>query len=140
MRPDQIAAACVARMLKEDAASRAMGMAVLTVAPGHVTTRMTVAKAMTNGFDICHGGYLFALADSTIAFAANTYDDVTVLGAASIDILRSAVSGMVLTAEATELHRGKRTAIYDATVRNPSGEVVATMRGRCTRLGRPVLA
>lgn len=139
MTPQETASACVAQMLQADAASKGMNIEVVDVAPGRATARMTVTRAMTNGFDICHGGYLFAFGDSTLAFAANTYNDVTVLAAASIDCLRSAKLGTQLTAVATEQHRGRSSALYDVTITDADGRTIALMHGRCTPLGRALL-
>jgi len=140
MSPQQTAAACVAHMLANDAASRGLGMQVESTAPGEARVSMVVTAAMTNGFGICHGGFIFALADSAFAFACNTYDDLTVAAAAHIDFLRSARVGERLTATARERHRGRRSGVYDVSVVNQAGDEIATFRGRSASLGQSVLS
>ncbi|NJN52429.1 MAG: hotdog fold thioesterase [Gammaproteobacteria bacterium] len=139
MTPQQTAEACVAHMLRSDAASQSMGIAVVAVKPGQATIQLAVTPAMTNGFDICHGGVIFTFGDSAIAFAANTYNEVAVLAAASIDLVRSVAIGTILTATATEQHRGQRSALYDVRITDSRDVTIALMRGRCSRLGRPLL-
>jgi acyl-CoA thioesterase len=83
---------------------------------------------------VCHGGIVFALADSAFAFACNSYDDVTVAAAASIDYLAAAREGDELTAEASELWRTRRNGLYEIVVANQRGERIALFRGRSYRI------
>jgi acyl-CoA thioesterase len=137
--PEERAAACVAHMLATDDASRALGMSVEATAPGRARVSLVVTRAMANGFGICHGGIIFSLADSAFAFACNTYDDLSVAAAASIEFLKSANVGDRLTADARERQRGRRSGIYDVSVTNADGEEIAVFRGRSASLGRPLL-
>src|SRR4051794_24595388 len=104
-------------MYADDLASQGLGIAVSDVAPGRATARMTVTDAMINGHAICHGGFVFTLADSAFAFACNTYDAVTVAAAADITFVAPARLGDQLVAEAVERQRFGRSGIYDVTVR-----------------------
>jgi len=137
--PAELARACADRMYADDAASRALGMAVDDVAPGRATVRMTVTDAMTNGHGTCHGGYVFLLADSAFAFACNTYDVVTVAAAADVVFVAPARVGDELVAEAAERVRFGRSGVYDITVRRAGGDVVAEFRGHSRSLGLPIL-
>ena len=56
-------------MWANDNASQGMGMKIEAVGPGTATLSMAVEKHHTNGHAICHGGFIFTLADSTFAFA-----------------------------------------------------------------------
>ena len=100
---------------------------------------MYVRKEMVNGFDICHGGLVFTLADTAFAFACNAYDDVTVAGAGTIEFLRPATRGEKLRAVATEVHRGRRTGLYKVEVRNQDEQLVALFQGRSMSRGEPML-
>jgi len=135
----EIARQCVEALWVNDPASRGMGMQVEVARPGCAETRFQVRQDMVNGHDICHGGYIFALADSAFAFACNTYDRITVAAGASIEFLRPAHLGDTLTAVATETHRGGRTGIYDIAVSNQRGELVAIFRGRSHATREPIL-
>ena len=122
-------------MYAGDAASRACGITVEDVGPGFAVCRMTVAEKMLNGHGICHGGYVFLLADSTFAFACNSRNQSTVAQACDIVFLDAVHGGDVLTAEAGERVLTGRTGIYDVTVRRERTDgqppaVVAEFRGR----------
>jgi acyl-CoA thioesterase len=91
-----------------DRASQAFGMRLLEVAPGRATLTMSVRADMVNGHDICHGGCIFALADSAFAFACNAGRPVTVAAGAAIDYLRPARLGDELVAVALERSRSRR--------------------------------
>jgi acyl-CoA thioesterase len=100
---------------------------------------MTVRPDMVNGHGMCHGGIIFAFADSAFAFACNSYGEAMVAAGASIEFLAPTTSGERITAAATEVTRTARHGIYDVSVSSASGETVAQFRGRCARL-RPSTA
>jgi acyl-CoA thioesterase len=126
-----------AAMYAADAASRAAGIEVTDVAPGRATAGMTVRPDMVNGHSTAHGGYVFLLADTAFAFAANTYGMVTVAQACDIIFLEPCHLHDRLVATAVERHRSGRTGIYDVTVRRgEDGPVVAEFRGRGRTTGR----
>ncbi|MCF8205706.1 MAG: hydroxyphenylacetyl-CoA thioesterase PaaI [Methylotenera sp.] len=122
-------------MLADDAASRMLGLQITEVAPGRAVASMTVRPDMLNGFAICHGGLIATLADSAFAFACNSRNALTVASGFGIDILKSARLGDVLTATAAETSLAGRTGLYDITVTNQRGELIAVFRGRSHRLG-----
>ena len=128
-----------AAMFERDRASQALGMRIIGVRPGWARVAMRVRGDMVNGHGLCHGGMVFALADSAFAFACNSHNDATVAAAASIDFLAAAREGDELTAEATEIWRARRSGLYGITVSNQRGEPVALFRGRSHRIdGRVV--
>jgi acyl-CoA thioesterase len=139
MTAEELAAACARSMFAEDEASRRLGIVVEDVAPGRATARVRVTDAMINGHDICHGGYVFLLADTAFAFACNTYDVVTVAAGADIVFVSPARRGEELVAEARERVREGRSGVYDVTVRREDGSVVAEFRGLSRELGTPLL-
>jgi acyl-CoA thioesterase len=138
--PQQTADLVCERMYANDRASKAMGMAVTAIGPGTATLTMTVRADMLNGHDICHGGFVAALADSAFAFACNSYNELTVASGFGIDLVAPARLGDVLTASCTEVSKAGRTGVYDAEVTNQRGERVAVFRGRSyTIKGRPAV-
>lgn len=128
--PQQIADQVREAMWANDRASKAMGMQVVSVAPGRAVLQMAVRDDMLNGHDICHGGLIATLADSAFAFACNSHNEVTVASGFGIDLLAPGRHGDVLTATCTEISRTGRTGVYDAEVRNQRDERVAVFRGR----------
>jgi acyl-CoA thioesterase len=117
-------------MMQRDRASAALGMVVEKDEPGESIVRMTVRDDMTNGFAITHGGLVFALADTAFAIACNEDERVTVAAGADITFLKSTRAGQTLTAHAVRRSLAGRTGVYDVTVADETGEVVAEFRGR----------
>jgi len=117
-------------MYADDAASKMLGMEIVDIDYGRAAVTMTVRTDMVNGLDICHGGLIFTLADTAMAFATNSYNNYAVATNAEIDWVAPGRTGDVLTATATERHRAGRNAITDVVVTNQAGELVAHFRGR----------
>ncbi len=136
----ELATRCAEAMYAEDAASKALGIAIDVREAGEAVARMTVRDDMVNGFGLCHGGLLFTLADTAFAFACNGYDDLSFAAAASIDFLRPALLGDELSAVAREDYRGSKSGFYTVEVRNQRDEVVAIFRGRSASRGEPLLS
>ena len=136
---DQRAAAVGEAMYARDTASQALGMALEQVRPGYARLRMAVRADMLNGHGSCHGGMVFALADSAFAFACNSHDVVTVASSCSIEFLAPAQEGDELVAEAEERFRAGRNGVYDVNVRRGDGSLVATFRGRSASTRQSVL-
>ena len=139
MDADALARRCADRMYADDAASQALGITITDVAAGSAIASMVVREDMVNGHGMCHGGFLFTLADTAFAFACNTYDDVTVAAGADITFLEPVEAGARLVATAVEVARRGRSGLYDVTVRTHDGTVAAEFRGRSRSLGRPLL-
>jgi len=117
-------------MLQRDRASASLGIVLISDEPGRAILSMRVREDMLNGFEIAHGGFVFAIADTAFAVACNEDDHVTVGAGADITFLRPARAGQTLTAEATRRSRSGRSGIYDVTVRDESGATIAEFRGR----------
>ncbi len=125
-----IAKRCADAMLAKDVASKALGIRISVDEDGRTSAVLDVEERMLNGHGVCHGGFIFALADTAFAVACNAYNQVTLAAGASIDFLRPAKKGDRLLAAARERYRGGRSGIYEVTVSNQLGEEVALFRGR----------
>ena len=122
-------------MFAADRASReTMGMELLACEPGRALMRMTVRALHLNGHQICHGGFIFTLADSTFAFACNSRNHNTVAAGCSIEFLRPAHAGDVLTCEGVEQVQSGRHGVYDMRVSNQHGQAVALFRGKSAQI------
>jgi acyl-CoA thioesterase len=129
----------VAAMLQNDHATSMLGIAVISVDAGAACMEMTVRQDMLNGHKVCHGGILFALADTAFACASNSRNQRSVTAGAQIDFLRRAVEGDVLRATAIELSAARRLGLYDVNIANQLGETVATFRGRSCSISGTVI-
>jgi len=126
-------------MYGKDLASQKLGIEITIPEAGSAEARMNITPAMLNGFGICHGGYIFTLADTAFAFACNAYDRVTVAAGASIDYLKQVHGGDELSANAREIYRGRRAGLYEVSVHNQNDELVAMFQGRSSALDRSLL-
>lgn len=129
MSPEDRARRCAEVMFAADKATPGLGMAIESVVPGRAVLTMTVRDDMLNGHNICHGGFIFTLADSAFAFACNTYNQNTVAQQNQITYLAPGQAGEVLTATAQEVSRTGRSGVYDVTVTGEDGRAVALFRG-----------
>lgn len=134
--PEQV----VARMMSKDAFSQWMGLEITGTGPGWCRLKFVVKPDMLNGFDIIHGGVVFAASDSCFAFACNSHGRIALALEVSISFTRSAKEGETLFVEARELHLGNKTSVYEITTANESGETVAIFKGTAYRTSKEVLS
>jgi acyl-CoA thioesterase len=129
--------AAAQRMWDDDAASRKLGMELHSAVDGTARVTMRVTEDMVNGHGMCHGGFLFLLADSAFACACNSPGPVTVAAGADIVFVASGRQGDLLEAVATERTRFGRSGVYDVTIRRPQDDqVIAEFRGRSRTIQR----
>lgn len=120
-------------MMTNDFFSRWLGIEVLTISEGYCKLRLTVRKDMLNGFGIAHGGITYCLSDSALAFASNSYGDQCVSIETSISHTAMVKEGDVLTAEAKEMNRGHKIAIYEVAILNQENKNVGLFKGTVFR-------
>jgi acyl-CoA thioesterase len=134
---EALAQRCADALWQDDVASQALGMTLHHVAPGLARMSMLVRTDMVNGHGLCHGGFIFTLADSTAAFAAGSHGERAVAQHATITYIRPVRSGEILIADAEERSRSGRSGIYDIHVTGSSdGTVVAEIRVHTRLSGR----
>jgi acyl-CoA thioesterase len=138
--PQVLAQAAADAMWARDNASSSLGMQIQEVRPGYARLTMAIRADMLNGHASCHGGFIFALADSAFAFSCNSRNLITVASGCSIDYLAPGKLGDMLTAEAIEQSLAGRTGVYDVTVSNQSGRRIALFRGKSYRVAGEVIA
>ena len=125
-------------MWAEDRASAWFGRTLETVDEGTAVMSLRVETHHTNGHGICHGGVIFALADSAFAFACNSRNQSTVAQHNSITYTAPGQLGDTLTATAKEVSLQGRSGVYDVEVVNGQGTQIAVFRG-CSRAVRGTL-
>jgi acyl-CoA thioesterase len=129
INPDQLAEKIAAKILENDKATVQLGMRVDAVTAGNATVSMTVRPDMINGHDVCHGGYIFTLADSACAIASNSRNINMILQSSTINYLSSAKLGDCLTAVGVEQNLRGRSGVIDVSVGDQDGTVIALFRG-----------
>ncbi len=134
-----LAERCAQTMWPRDRASHSMDIRLESMDEGRAVMSMEIKEYMLNGYAMCHGGYIFSLADDAFAYACNSQNQAAVASSCSIDFLLPVREGEVLTATAEVLHQSARNGLYDVTVVNGKGDIIARFRGRSSRLNKPIL-
>jgi acyl-CoA thioesterase len=129
MDAGEIARACAEVMWAEDSASKGLGMRLISIEPGRAMLGITVTESMVNGLDTAHGGFIFTLADSTLAYASNTHNRRAFAQHCAVTFVAPGRLGDRLVATGIERHRAGRSGIYDITVTRDDGTVIAEFRG-----------
>jgi len=137
--PEHIARLAAAAMFERDHAAQSLGIEIQEVRPGYARLAMRVRQDMLNGYDICHGGLIFSLADTAFAYACNSRNRATVAAGGAIEFLAPAHASDRLIAEADEQALGGRLGVYDVIVRREQGERVALFRGRSSAIRGEVI-
>lgn len=140
MTPQQTAELVRDGMFARDRAAQSLAMRITHIAPGEATIAMAVRGDMLNGFDTCHGGYITTLGDTAFAYACNTRNEMTVASGLAVEFVAPGRPGDVLVAEAKELSQAGRTGVYDVTIRNQQGQLIALFRGKSYSMkGKPTV-
>jgi acyl-CoA thioesterase len=120
-------------MQERDAFARLLGIELLEIGPGFSRVRLQLGPQLLNGLGMPHGGAIFTLADFAFAAAGNSHGQAAVALSMDIHFLRSPRPDAALLAEAVEVRRGRRTALYRITVTDESSEPVAELHGMAYR-------
>ncbi len=137
LEPKALATKVVDQMYEHDAFSQWLGIRRVSEGPGSSVLQLTVRPEMLNGFHILHGGITYSLADSALAFAANSHGRRAVSVETSISHLEPCHAGDVLTATTQEQSRSNKIAIYHVTITNQKGTKVALFKGTVYRTAKP---
>lgn len=135
MTPQDLADRIGKAAAERDLAARNLGVELVSMAPGGCTLRMMVTPVMVNSHGTCHGGIIFTLADSAFGYACNSFNQATVAQQCDISFLKPVTVGTVLTAVAELRSTTGRSSIYDMTVTDAAGNMVALFRGLARTVG-----
>jgi acyl-CoA thioesterase len=127
--------AIVEHMMKQDTFSRWMGVNIEEVREGYCRISCTVTDNMLNGYQVTHGGILFSLADSALAFSAATYGRVSLAIDNSISFTKKSTSGDRLTAVSECLNLTHKTGLFETRILNEKQEIIAVMKATVYRTG-----
>lgn len=120
-----------------DRVAHVMGMSIDAADDGSATVSMTVTHEMVNGLGVCHGGLLFTLADTAMAYASNSGGERAFSTTAQIDWIAPARVGSRLTATSNRVSQRGRNSIHDIVVTDDSEQTIAVVRGRTLNVGGP---
>jgi acyl-CoA thioesterase len=136
---DAIAEACARKMLEGDRVSAGLGIRLVSAGAGGAVLAMTIRDDMLNGFGTCHGGVIFTLADTALSCVCNSHNERSVAHHCSLIYLRPVKAAMTLTARAHERGVAGRVGVYDVSVTDGDGAVVAEFFGQARFIGGSVL-
>jgi acyl-CoA thioesterase len=123
----------VEKMISGDEFSKWLGIEVIEISKGFCKLQMKVRDEMTNGFKIAHGGISYSLADSCLAFSANSDGIQSLSVETSISYTKKVQSGDILTAISKEINKSSKTALYYITITNQEMEEIAHFKGTVYR-------
>ena len=123
-------------LLAADPLADLLGIVLEQVRPGYARAVMTVGPQLLNAVGMAHGGATMALLDVVHAAVSNSHGTVAVAQDVHTEFLAAGRPGDVLTAEGTEVHRSRRTAVYRIEARAQDGRLVATALARVFRTER----
>ena len=132
----ELARKVVEKMITGNAFSQWLGIEILEITKGYCKLKMIVRKEMTNGFDIAHGGISYSLADSALAFAANSDGIQSLSVETSIAHTKKVMSGDTLIAETQEISKNDKSAVYNINITNQDNIEVAHFKGKVYRTKR----
>ena len=126
----------VNKMIDGDAFSQWLGIEVLDIHTGFCKLQMKVRPEMLNGFNIAHGGISFSLADSALAFAANSDGIQSLSVETSISYNKKAISGDALIAATQEISKNEKNSVYNISITNQNNIEIALFKGTVYRTKR----
>ena len=130
LTPQQLAERTAEVMGARDNASRFLGIVLDEIGPGRCVMSLTVEEHHVQGLHVCHGGYIFSLADTAMAFASNSFDTPNLAQMAQITFLAPGQLGDKLTATASRVAEAGRNNIWDVEVLDQNGKQIAVFRGQ----------
>lgn len=134
---DKVRAAIFRRVEKEPFA-RKFDMKLLDLGEGYSKVGMTFTPDMENIFGMAHGGAIFALIDEAFETASNSHGTMAVALNMSLSYLSTPEPGAAIIAEASEINRTSRTAVYDIKVTDGGGRLLASCQALVYRKGTPL--
>lgn len=123
----------VEKMISGDEFSKWLGIEVIEISKEFCKIQMKIRDEMTNGFKIAHGGISYSLADSCLAFSANSDGIQSLSLETSISYTKKVQSGDILTATSKEINKSSKTALYYITITNQEMEEIAHFKGTVYR-------
>ena len=130
LTPEQTAVRVGDAMMARDSAAQFLGIKLEEIGPAHCVMSMVVTPNHVQGLNVCHGGYIFSLADTCMAYASNSGDTPNLAQAAQITFLAPGQLADVLMATAKPVAEAGRNHIWDVEVQNQSGTKIAVFRGQ----------
>ena len=135
---DEKVRSAIVRQFKKESFSQKFGLQLADVREGYAKVEMRFTSDLENMFGMAHGGAIFSLIDAAFEVASNSHGTMAVALNMNINYLASPQKGALLTAEAKEINRTKKTAAYDICATDDSGKLLASCQALVYRLEKPL--
>jgi len=126
------------KQIEKEPFGKKFGMKLIDVHEGYAKVEMRFTQDLENMFGMAHGGAIFSLIDAAFEIASNSHGTMAVALNMNINYLASPEKGAILTAEAREINRTKKTAAYDIRATDDSGKLLASCQALVYRLEKPL--
>jgi acyl-CoA thioesterase len=126
------------QQIADEPFGKKFGLKLVDVQEGYARVEMRFTEDMENMFGMAHGGAIFSLMDAAFEVASNSHGTMAVALNMNINYLAAPAKGALLTAEAREINKTKRTAAYDIRATDDSGKLLASCQSLVYRLDKPL--
>ena len=126
------------KKVSEEPFAKKFGLQLIEVQKGYAKVEMVFTPDLENMFGMAHGGAIFSLIDAAFEIASNSHGTMAVALNMNINYLASPEKGAMLTAEAREINKTKKTAAYDIHATDDSGKLLASCQALVYRLEKPL--
>ena len=126
------------RQVQKEPFANKFGLRLADLGSGYSKVEMDLAPDMENLFGMTHGGALFALIDEAFETASNSHGTIAVALNMNLTYIAPPSKGERLQAEAREVNRTNRTALYDIKVLDSQTRLIATCQALVYRTGKPI--
>ncbi len=123
------AAQLINYLLKNDSFSQWMGIKVMEADDGYCKLSCRITDHMLNGYGVTHGGILFSLADTALAFAAASSGRVSLVVDHSISFTNSSKQSELITAEASIEHQSHKLSVGTVKISDKTGRTLCVTKG-----------
>ncbi len=130
---EKIRKAILQKVTQEPFAKK-LGLKLIKVDEGYAKVEMVFTEDLENMFGMAHGGAIFSLIDAAFEVASNSHGTMAVALNMNINYLSSPTKGATLSAEAKEINKTKKTAVYDIRAVDNSGKLLASCQALVYRL------
>jgi acyl-CoA thioesterase len=135
---DQKVRSAIFKQIEEEPFGKKFGLNLVDVQEGYAKVEMRFNRDLENMFGMAHGGAIFSLIDAAFEIASNSHGTMAVALSMNINYLASPEKEALLTAEAREINKTKKTAAYDIRATDDSGKLLASCQALVYRLEKPL--
>lgn len=128
----------ILKQIEKEPFGKKIGLKLIDVQTGYARVEMRFTQDLENMFGMAHGGAIFSLIDAAFEVASNSHGTMAVALNMNINYLAPPEKGELLTAEAKEINRTKKTAVYDIRATDNSGKLLASCQALVYRLEKPL--